>query len=215
MAVTEAEFRAAILPFTLGQEGGLSQDRSDPGNWSGGKIGVGTFAGTKYGIAAASHPTLDIRALTLAQACSIYWLEYCLAPGFAWLNLPLLQVVFDAAVNCGPSRARAWLALAATAHGDEAQIRAFSAANLAYHRRLATWPRYGKVWGARIAACERRALMLAEAAPVAVPARVAPPRVDTSRPAPRAAQQLPAGLLARLVRAAAGTFLAHTRSIGA
>lgn len=215
MAITEAEFRASILPFTLHQEGGLSQDKADPGNWTGGKVGAGTFVGTKYGIAAASHPTLDIRALTLDRACDIYWAEYCVAPGFAWLGLPLLQVVFDGAVNCGTSRARAWLALAATAHGEAAQIRAFSASNLAYHRKLATWPRYGKTWGARIAACERRALMLAEAAPVAISARVAAPKVDTSRPAPRAAEQPRAGLFARLVRAAAGAFLAHTRPIGA
>ncbi len=39
--ITEAEFRRAILPFTLHYEGGLSTDPKDPGNWTGGKVGKG------------------------------------------------------------------------------------------------------------------------------------------------------------------------------
>ncbi len=58
---TEADWRASVLPFTLHQEGGLSLDPKDPGNWTGGKVGLGKLLGTKYGIAAASHPGLDVR----------------------------------------------------------------------------------------------------------------------------------------------------------
>ena len=65
---TEADFRHSVLPFTLHHEGGLSLDRRDTGNWTGGKVGLGRLVGTKYGIAASAHPMLDIRGLTLDGA---------------------------------------------------------------------------------------------------------------------------------------------------
>lgn len=198
--ITEAEFRSAILPFTLQEEGGLSTDKNDPGNWTGGKVGKGTLRGTKYGIAASAHPTLDIAHLTLDQACDIYWADYCVGPGFDALTLPLLQVVFDAGVNCGPTRARAWLALASNKAAVEDQIKAFSAANLAYHRTLATWSRYGKGWSVRIAACQQRALTLIAAAPVAIASPAKAPDAATPRSAPKAATQPKASLFTQFVR---------------
>ena len=36
----------------IGHEGGYSTDRRDPGNWTGGRVGVGTLKGTKFGLAA-------------------------------------------------------------------------------------------------------------------------------------------------------------------
>ena len=137
---TGAEFRASVLPFTLRREGGFSVDRLDPGNWTGGKVGAGALKGTKFGIAASAHPTLDIAKLTLAQASDIYWREYVLAPGFDRLSAPLLLVVFDAGVNCGPGRAARWLTAASAKAGLTVQIAAITALNLAYHRSLSTWP---------------------------------------------------------------------------
>lgn len=40
------------LDFTLKHEGGYSSTRSDPGNWTGGRVGAGVLAGTKYGLSA-------------------------------------------------------------------------------------------------------------------------------------------------------------------
>lgn len=58
-------------------EGVLSTDPHDPGNWTGNKVGVGELKGTKFGIAAGSHPDVDIASLTLASANQIrkegYW----------------------------------------------------------------------------------------------------------------------------------------------
>ncbi|WP_419900665.1 glycoside hydrolase family 108 protein [Roseomonas sp. USHLN139] len=89
-------------------EGAYSDDPRDPGNWTGGKEGVGKLLGTKYGIAANTFPTLDIRNLTLADAAGIYRVRYfpqsfeALPPGIAW-------ALADAAVNSGMSRAVKWL----------------------------------------------------------------------------------------------------------
>jgi lysozyme family protein len=210
MAVTEAEFRTAVLPFTLHHEGGFSPDRADPGNWTGGKVGKGRFRGTKYGISAKAYPTLDIPNLTLAKACDIYWADYCVGPGFDKLDLPLLQVVFDAGVNCGPARARAWLALAADKPTTIEQIKAVSASNLAFHRSLKTWRRYGASWGARITACQAHALALLAAAPVAIVPRVAPPVAATPRAHPQASAQPIASPLVLFIRALLGALTQPT-----
>lgn len=39
----------------IGHEAGYSNDRRDPGNWTGGKVGIGTLKGTKFGIAANTY----------------------------------------------------------------------------------------------------------------------------------------------------------------
>lgn len=59
-------------------EGGatVSKIRSDPGNWTGNRVGIGQLKGTKWGVAAGSHPTLDIAALTPEAASKIFELQY-------------------------------------------------------------------------------------------------------------------------------------------
>jgi len=63
--------------YVVGEEGKLSMDPEDSGNWTGGKIGVGELKGTKYGVSAAAFPLLDIANLSLSDAQSIakrdYW----------------------------------------------------------------------------------------------------------------------------------------------
>lgn len=93
---------AKALVTVFGHEGGYTADRNDPGNWTGGKVGVGKLKGTKFGIAANSFPNLDIKHLTLAQAAKIYRTNY-------WnpLHLDRLEsqaiatILFDTAVNMG------------------------------------------------------------------------------------------------------------------
>ena len=193
---SEADWRRSVLPFTLRHEGGLSLDRRDPGNWTGGKVGLGRLVGTKYGIAASAHPMLDIRSLTLDDAAAIYWRDYVVRPGFDALPLPLLLVVFDTGVNCGTGRAKRWLAATPAGAPIEARVRAVSAASLAFHRRLKTWSTFGKGWSTRIADEQRQALLLLAAAPTALPASHPAPQIEHARSAPRAADQAPAGWLA-------------------
>lgn len=76
-------------------------NRNDKGNWTGGAVGVGALRGSRYGISAASYPTLDIKNITPAQARSLYLADY--ANRFSFSKLPTLLgiVVFDSAVNNG------------------------------------------------------------------------------------------------------------------
>ncbi|WP_459677167.1 glycosyl hydrolase 108 family protein [Acidisoma sp. 7E03] len=159
-----------IVPITLNIEGGLSLDRNDRMNWTGGQIGVGKLVGTKYGISAGAFPTLDIANLTLDQAKQIYrTLYYDKVNGDA-LPIQLAALVFDAAVNNGVAAAIKLLqaSVGATADGlygtqTAAAISAalaksgvdaisieFQARRLLLMAALPTWPTYGGGWARRL-----------------------------------------------------------------
>ena len=88
---------ARLLPF----EGGFSDDPADPGNWTGGAVGVGVLRGTKYGISAASYPTLDIAGLTPGAATALYRAGYWDKIAGDALPGPIAAELFDCAVNQG------------------------------------------------------------------------------------------------------------------
>jgi lysozyme family protein len=146
----------------VGLEGGLSEDPHDPGNWTGGSVGVGQLLGTRYGISAASYPKINIRNLTQDMAREIYQRDYwkpCHCDDLAW---PLCLVVFDCAVNCGTGTATRLLQQAIGVLDDGiigprtlAQVRALGPveasalllrARSSYYRKLKGWPRYGDGW---------------------------------------------------------------------
>lgn len=85
------------LDFVLRWEGGYTNDPSDPGGE------------TKYGISKRAYPNLDIRNLTRGGAAYIYRKDYWEMIGADSMPDPLALVVFQAAVNCGVSRANKWL----------------------------------------------------------------------------------------------------------
>jgi len=96
-----ADIQKSLL-VVYGHEGGLQCDRDDPGNWTGGKVGVGRAGCTKYGIATASYPNEDIHHLTLKRAGELYRCDF-------WNPLHLGELksqgiateIFETAVNCG------------------------------------------------------------------------------------------------------------------
>lgn len=82
------------IKFTLRWEGGYVNNPADPGGE------------TNYGIAKSSHPDVDIRNLTLAQAMEIYKEEYWDAYQLEDVNSPLCIVLFDMFVNHRPDVVR-------------------------------------------------------------------------------------------------------------
>lgn len=86
-------------------EGKSSKDPNDPGNWTGGKVNVGTLNGTMYGISAAAYPLLDIQALTREQCIAIYKADYWDKCKCGQMPSPIAIGVFDCAVNQGPDTA--------------------------------------------------------------------------------------------------------------
>lgn len=123
------------IPFVLRQEGGLSTDPNDPGNYVN-----GVFVGTKYGISANAHPGVDIVNLTVEQAKEIYFKDYWGPSGAATLPWPLCLAVFDLAVNGGVGRAQQ--ALKETGH----DFVKFMAWRIAWYTRIENFDRYGRAW---------------------------------------------------------------------
>ena len=163
----------------IGEEGGYTVNRADPGNWTGGKVGSGTCAGTKYGLSAASFPTLTIASLTLAQAQGIYRSLYWGKIAGDQLPAPLALLAFDAAVNNGVSRATHWLQEAAGCTADgvlgPATLQAidasaardadgilveFQAQRMIYMASLPTWKTFGLGWARRLCTLPFQALPL-------------------------------------------------------
>ena len=81
------------VDFVLEYEGGLVDDPADAG-------GV-----TKFGISQRAYPDLNIRELTTPAARQIYYEDYWLKCKCPELPYPLAMLVFDSAVNQGPSAA--------------------------------------------------------------------------------------------------------------
>jgi len=94
---------AQALDEVFGNEGGYQNSRNDGGNWSSKKVGIGTMCGgTKYGIACAYNPGVDIKNLTKDQAAKIYQNRECKEIRMSELNGRVIPtLVLDLAVNMG------------------------------------------------------------------------------------------------------------------
>ncbi len=145
----------------IGNEGKLSLDPKDPGNWTGGKVGRGIIKGSKYGVSAASYPNLDIKNITLSDAKEIYKESY-------WVEGIPNEIAFDffdTSVNSGKSRAIRILqqTVGTTVDGNigpktlsAAKVtdnikRKFNAYRLLFMTDCAIWESQGKGWARRIA----------------------------------------------------------------
>jgi lysozyme family protein len=109
VSATPAQAFTVWCRFLAPTEGGLSVDPDDPGNWTSGMPGVGTLAGTKFGISAASYPTLDIAGLTEAVADGIRKTDYWDKVHGDQVLPSIAFVLADAAYNSGPLTAIRWL----------------------------------------------------------------------------------------------------------
>jgi lysozyme family protein len=77
---------------------------------------------TKYGIAQASHPGLDVASLTRDQAKQLYYSEYWRKLRCHELPAPLSQAVFDLGVNAGPQRAVMALQIVLNLLGEDLSV---------------------------------------------------------------------------------------------
>ncbi len=100
-----SDFNLAINTI-LSHEGGYTNDPKDTGNWTGGRIQSGLLKGTKFGISAASYPSLDIRSLTMEDAILIYKRDWWDKYKYGIINAQDVSTrVFDMAVNMGAKAA--------------------------------------------------------------------------------------------------------------
>lgn len=148
-------------------EGGYSRDPTDPGNWTGGRVGKGTNKGTKYGIASNSYGYLDIKNLTLDQAATIYRDDFLVPIQSGRYRDGVAFQLLDFAVNSGPNRAIKKLQKAVGVKADgrigPISIRAIkalkehqvimllNAERIEFMTRLRNWPQHGRGWMRRMA----------------------------------------------------------------
>lgn len=90
-----------IIEIVLKHEGGYTNDKDDPGNWTGGKVGEGILKGTNFGIAANSYPELDIKNLTVDQAKAVYYSDYWKRGHCDKIPEEIRQIYFDSCINHG------------------------------------------------------------------------------------------------------------------
>lgn len=103
---------ALALQTVFKNEGGLSMDKNDSGNWSSGKCGVGKLIGTKYGIAGSVYGPYfakrgkSIKDITIADAALIYDRDYASPLKLSQIKSQRLGTMFlDTAINCGTGTA--------------------------------------------------------------------------------------------------------------
>lgn len=149
-------------------EGGLSTRRDDPGNWTGGHIGVGRLLGTKFGIAANTYPDVDIPNLTKALAIELYHRDFWLPVRADILPPSLGYQLLDAAVQHGIGNAKKMLqraagvtddgklgpaTLAALLNMDHADlVLDFCSERIRFYCGCAGFVTYGRGWMLRMAA---------------------------------------------------------------
>jgi lysozyme family protein len=190
--MTSGNFDACI-PFIFREEGGFTRDPHDAGNWTGGKIGQGVLKGTNFGIAASSHPTLDIANLTKAEAAKLYRVEYWNACNCDLLASGVDLVVMDVAVNSGVGRGRSYRDATAPIRDAQKRVDVMSDKRRAFYKGLKTFSRYGKVWLGRVAriqaAATKMVLAGAETAAAAIKAELLARAVQADAGAAKAKQQ--------------------------
>lgn len=151
----------------LGNEGKLSLDPKDRGNWTSGEVDVGELKGSKFGISAMSYPKEDIRNLTKERAKEIYFRDFWNRIHADKLPDGVAFQAFDFAVNSGIETAirklqRAlgvaddgrWgpITRAAAEQMSESDIiMRYVAERLDFWRSLSTWQHNGKGWAGRAA----------------------------------------------------------------
>ena len=171
----------AVMDEVFRHEGGLSMIRSDPGNWTGGRVGVGELRGTNFGIASHAHPHVDIRNLTKEQAREIYRRNYWNPILGDDLPAGIDLVTMDPAVNSGVSRGARWLqqalgdvvvdgqmgpqTLKATkSKAPVPVIQRACKARMGFLRGLRTWDTFGRGWSRRVASVEAVSVRMSVAA---------------------------------------------------
>lgn len=156
------------LTRICGHEGGFTDHPKDDGNWTGGKQGVGILKGTKWGISAATYPNLDIKSLTMQDACKLYEKDFIAPLKMDGLGDGISFQLLDFAINSGQSAAVKGLqrALKATPDGvigpataeaakkmkEHDLILLLLAERLEFMAKSPRWVVFGAGWANRIAA---------------------------------------------------------------
>jgi lysozyme family protein len=149
------------LPYTLREEGGLSDDAGDPGGLT--KWGVTHITYGAYRERKGLSPR-SVSSMSVEEMNDIYKTEYWDAIGAEGLPAGVDLSAFDYAVNSGPKKARFEVAAALVAsHTPALIIDRMATDRLSFLHSLRNWSRFGPGWGPRVARIEAASLKMAGA----------------------------------------------------
>lgn len=144
-----------MIERILGHEGGYVNDPADPGGE------------TNWGISKRSFPTINIKALTRAEAISIYERYFWIPLKAERFDDGVAYQLLDSAVNSGITQTIRFLQRAVGVADDGvigpvtiaavdkfsegAAIMLFIAERISFMAKLKNWPNHGKGWMVRMA----------------------------------------------------------------
>lgn len=193
---------ARALPRVLVHEGGYANDPHDPGGAT--NRGVTHRVYDAFRKRKGLEPR-DVRQITAEEIAQIYRFQYWDVVRGDELPAGVDYVVFDGAVNSGPSQSVKWLQRAlgnvvvdgvcgqatlraAQEHPEPLRlIEAICNRRMDFLRALRTWERFGKGWTRRVDDVRKAGKALALAAPMPLPADTQPTgkgRIDDARKPP-------------------------------
>lgn len=146
-----------------------SMSRSDPGNWTSGKVGQGQLIGSKFGVSAPvllrEFPGVKMDDVTEAMALQIHRKSYWLPIHADKMLTGLDHAVADDAYNAGVGAAsRRYAALRNIRSADTfAAIHDYTGIRLSFLHGLRLWATYGRGWTRRVAGVEAEAVQMAHA----------------------------------------------------
>ncbi|MCI0600446.1 MAG: hypothetical protein L0Y60_13155 [Beijerinckiaceae bacterium] len=154
-----AENFSRCLAFTLKFEGGKSDDPRDPGGRTNQGVTQRTYDHYRDVRALGRR---DVYTMSVAERDEIYKIGYWDRVNGDGLRSGEDLVVWDIAVNSGPSRAlQIWRAAGGGTYKIDDVIHDVCTRRLSFLKALQTWKYFGNGWGRRVAACEALAYSMA------------------------------------------------------
>ena len=134
-------FVSFVTSFIFDWEGTTFEDDPDDSGNKGDGVTPGNY-GTKYGLDAASHHGVNIKALNDQTALALHWSDWCKA-GCDKMASPMAEAYYNCAMNMGLGEAKKFAAEAKTASDfvdlQEAHYKAIAAANSLERKYLNGW----------------------------------------------------------------------------
>lgn len=172
-------------PIMARHEGLYSNHAADPGGSTYKGVTQGKFTGW---LKQQGKPSRDVRTISEAELLAIYRHDYWEAAGCEGLFAGVDLAVFDASVNSGVSRGRAWLKAAIGSNDHSETVKRICRARLSFMQALKIWKTFGKGWSRRVADIEVKGVAMALAAMGATASRIRKDAEDEALAAKKAAK---------------------------
>lgn len=145
---------------TSAWEGGYVNHAKDPGGPTDRGVTQATYDGWRKKKGLAPRP---VRGITAIEAQQLFYEDFWLASGSERLAAGVDLATYDASVNSGVKRGRAWL-MASIGGPDHETVKRICVRRLGFMQMLKIWKTFGKGWSRRVADIQAKGVAWALAA---------------------------------------------------